>query len=353
MGRRWTHEEISFITENAPFLTNKDLAIKLARSESAIRNFTHKLSVPNRQNKWSPEEDGRLKKLYNGKLDHGLLEQFPNRTRLAIHTRATRLNLTEQHLWTEGETDLLKSVYRKLSTNDLIHIFPNRSKGAILLRSQMIHASLPRGEKRRYPVNDTFFDTPNPINCYYAGLLAADGNISKNRVRISLQRLDKKYLLEFMAALSYKGKLLDIERTSKTGKLIKSTILSFTSQNIVHKLGSIFNIIPNKTFRLEPPYLNDLTLIKCFIVGLVDGDGSIGLTYDNRTRFSLYGCEKLLTWVKFIFDKIYPSPTRYTAKVNKSPCSNSYVYDVSGRRANMIIDDLKNLDIPKFERKWV
>jgi hypothetical protein len=352
MGRKWIDEEISFIKDNASSLTNKELAIKLSRSESAIKNFVHTLSLPNRQNKWSAEKDEKLRIIYRGKLDPEILEQFPNRTRLSIHTRAVRLNLTEQCLWTEEEKRLLTSVYRDLPTGDLTHLFTNRTKGAIVARSQILHVSLPRGEKQRYSLDDTFFDTPNIKNCYYAGLLAADGNVYKNRIKISLQRLDRTYLEKFAHALSYKGNLKDSERIKKTGTHIKLTTLVFTSKNIVQKLGSIFNIVPNKTFILEPPHLEDTALIKCFIVGLIDGDGSVGVTSDNRARLSLYGCERMLTWVKLIFDKLYPSPTRYTARVNKSPRSNSYVYDVSGKRATMIIDDLKTLDIPKFQRKW-
>ena len=33
--------------------------------------------------------------------------------------------------------------------------------------------------KRKYSVDDAFFKIPNLLNCYYAGFIAADGNISK------------------------------------------------------------------------------------------------------------------------------------------------------------------------------
>ena len=34
-------------------------------------------------------------------------------------------------------------------------------------------------QRRKYNVNDCFFETPNIVNCYYAGFIAADGCIRK------------------------------------------------------------------------------------------------------------------------------------------------------------------------------
>ena len=351
MSRRWTEEEIKFVKQNASLLSNKELSSRLVRSESAIKNFLHTLNLPNRQNLWSNEEDELLCSLYKNKLDKQLLQHFPNRTRLSVHTRATCLGLTDQQIWDEKEIQILKEGYATTALKDLVKLLPNRTKKTILNRASVLGVSQPFGEKQRIYVDDAFFTKLTILNCYYAGLLAADGNISGNNITISLQRGDKYYLEVFAYHLDYAGNIKDYTKLQKSGFVSHFSTLSFTSKKIVEDLERHFYLIPNKTFILKSPNITDTDMIKAFIIGLYDGDGSIVKAIDNRDRLILYGCQALLEWVKSIFDSLYSSH-RYTSKVNKSNRSNSYTYEVSGERATRIITDLKKIDVPHFVRKW-
>ena len=61
----------------------------------------------------------------------------------------------------------------------------------------------PTGYKQRtYNVDDFFFNIPNELNSYYAGFIAADGNIRSvpmNTQRIQVPIYDQAYLIPILA----------------------------------------------------------------------------------------------------------------------------------------------------------
>lgn len=75
-------------------------------------------------------------------------------------------------------------------------------------------------------------------------------------------------------------------------------------------LKTNFNIIPAKSLILDPPNINweDKDLIDAYIIGLIDGDGSIGFSTSVRTQphffISLIGTSQVLSFVKRRFEEI-------------------------------------------------
>ena len=63
------------------------------------------------------------------------------------------------------------------------------------------HVNSSRFIRRKYNLNDSFFSHENLTidSCYWAGFIAADGNIAKNKkqITISLQHDDKTHLIKF------------------------------------------------------------------------------------------------------------------------------------------------------------
>lgn len=77
--------------------------------------------------------------------------------------------------WTVVEDEILRRHYRNLPLTKLIPLLPNRTASAIKNRAAALDVM--REGNRRYRVDDGFFSHPNPLCSYWAGFIAADGNI--------------------------------------------------------------------------------------------------------------------------------------------------------------------------------
>lgn len=111
--------------------------------------------------------------------------------------------------------------------------------------------------------------------CYWAGFIAADGNVdSKNRVRIMLKYDDTTHLHKFR---DFIGSTHSISSNTST---YNRSSLEFTSRTIVEDLKNLFYIVPNKTEILDFPNISDECL-KHYIRGYFDGDGSICESFSN------------------------------------------------------------------------
>lgn len=129
-----------------------------------------------------------------------------------------------------------------------------------------------------------------------------------------------------------------------------------TSKKICDDLYNNFNITPNKSLTYNPPIL-DNTFLDCFIMGLIDGDGSIGFQKRKYSKDSLYisivGTKETCLLVKDKFEKIINKETSNIFQRNKE--KNFYSYRVSDRNARKIFmyffkqyHDI----LPTLKRKW-
>ena len=157
--------------------------------------------------------------------------------------------------------------------------------------------------KRIYDCNDHFFSEDNEKSFYWAGFIAADGNIEKYKPRltISLSSIDRQHLEKFKNDLSFSGKIFDIIREDKRinfNKKYNSSYIRITSRQIINDL-SRFNITSNKSKTYQfPEHLSDNKNIRHFIRGIIDGDGWI---YKN-VGSSTIGLSGTLSCVNFIFN---------------------------------------------------
>lgn len=107
---------------------------------------------------------------------------------------------------------------------------------------------------------------------YILGLLATDGNIYRNCVRIgSIADNNMDMLYAFRDFLDYK---VDITGTFRKEKKATYYSAAFKNQDVVEYLSG-FGITPKKTFNVKLRYINWHVLR-----GIFDGDGSI--THDKR-----------------------------------------------------------------------
>lgn len=120
--------------------------------------------------------------------------------------------------------------------------------------------------------NDNFFSNISPESFYWAGFIAADGNLfvkqSKyKQIRIELSIKDRSHLEKFKKCVQFSGEIKNhIDRSSCS--------LTITSNAMFDDLVK-FNIVPQKSLTYEfPKWLSSHNLVNHFIRGVFDGVGS-------------------------------------------------------------------------------
>lgn len=204
-----------------------------------------------------------------------------------------------------------------------------------------------------YKRNENFFNANNLTlkSCYWAGFIAADGciNTGKNSDVLSIKIDNKDYhLLEnFLVDTECDNKILKC-----TGQ--HQSRLVITSKQWVKDLEEVFNIMSRKSLTYTYPNLIDEELIKAFIIGYIDGDGSICfIGKDKYLKLSICGTLDSCRWVKSFFDNWFEvGKAKKSIEEDKKGTKNFCEYVVYGKRALNIINLLKEIPIQKLERKW-
>lgn len=206
--------------------------------------------------------------------------------------------------------------------------------------------------ERIYKIDDNYFSNISEVNSYYAGFIAADGNINKNNpnLTITLSEKDKIFLEEFVKNLKSD---YPIRNYNSNGFPVSSLIV--TSQQICSDLKEHFNIVPDKSLIYVPPVLEQ-PYLDCFIMGLIDGDGTIGFSARKTCKDSLYitliGTKDSCDLVKNRFEEILGKTTASLHQTDKN--KNSYTYRISDKNARIIFSYFyeKYHYLPTLTRKW-
>lgn len=209
--------------------------------------------------------------------------------------------------------------------------------------------------KRTYNLNDFSFHEYSSESCYWAGLMAADGNLSSNNPKafsLALKESDQGHIEKFKKWLNYEGKVRK-EGRKYTYKGVESVKYSYslcaTSEQITKDLNDNFNILPKKTLILKPPHkLVEDIHIDAFIKGYIDGDGSIGLGKDLSGWLTITGTFDMMSWMKNRFEVILDS--KITKLYKKD---NIYFLVLANKKARKIISHYFNV-VPHcaLSRKW-
>lgn len=261
--------------------------------------------------------------------------------------------------WTTEEDTLLKTHYYTKTKKELGGIITTRSLGAIKVRIKQLRLH----KKVCNKVNQDVFETPNLVNCAYAGFLAADGCVTtKNRLSLCIAIKDLEYLKEFAQFLDYKNKIyyttIKPRQILNNKNLIKElktcSICTFQTPKLCQDLERNFSIIPRKTLILEPPKLVELDHILAFMSGEIDGDGWISwinnpkLKYKKKLAIYFLGTKPLLEWFKKNIDDLFPNDTKPQVRQD----GKIYYYIITGNKAYVFCKMLLCLSIPRLDRKW-
>ncbi len=209
--------------------------------------------------------------------------------------------------------------------------------------------------------NTLFFREPNLENAYWAGFIAADGNLCLKEqkykmLQIVLHNKDVEILEQFK------------EQTKSTNnihflKTKEHARLGIRATEWFDDLGKYWNITPNKTHTLQPPNLTNLEHQLAYIIGLIDGDGSIcicnfnqkhkGKTYTYpRIKFMACGTLPLMQWCSTILNKI--ELEKYNPlRVETATQSNLKYIRCDKLRAKLLLQRLLEVNVPwRLPRKW-
>ena len=365
----WTNEEIEILIDNKD-LTRGELLKILPRKKSlaTLTSKMIKLGFRKRKNpeRWTKQEIEILKN--NTHLTNKELKEqfFPQREIRGIKHKVCELKIKKTHSqarkYTKEEIDFVKENYHKIPTVDIAKKINTKLNLVMIIAyryglTSNIRILLPTNKAQSIKCNESYFKVPNLVNCYWAGFLAADGNISDfdKKKRLSLQISDKDYehCKKFADELNFSGKIS--RYTRKNG--VKMCNFSINSNKLCHDLEENFNIVPRKTLKLQPPNIIDQEMIYSYIVGYLCGDGWISKRkkYQNLFTFGFIGQKTFLDWVRKQLSKLIIDETtkqKFLDIKTKDFPNYSKISFANKTYTNDILLFLKTLKVPKLERKW-
>jgi len=249
----------------------------------------------------------------------------------------------------------------QINKNDLYDLYISKNHTAEYISQQydVSKATIGRLVKKygivklpyvKHFVDEMAFNIFTLESCYWAGFIAADGNLLKtsNLLKIKLKYDDKDHILKFCNFLKRDDKLF--EETCDGHKQIGVFVCN---KNIKNDLINNFNITPAKSFTLQPPNKIPDALIQHYIRGYFDGDGSIGIRKNGSVRLHFVsGSKNILDWIKNNID--IKTKTDHIVSVRRRSGKNFYEIEYSGKNMNNIFNWLykDSIQETRLDRKY-
>ena len=351
-GKRqfWNESEDEILRQNYGSISVETLAELLPEhSETAIRLRANKLKIKAPLYYWKDEEIELIKSLYGVFPVKSIAKQLPGRTCEAIRGKARLMGLKGiDDDWTPEETEIIKQHYNKISNKNLVELIPGRTISGIHGKAVQLKLTNPALE-----FDKNFFSTPNILNSYWAGFIAADGCVykEKNVVTIALSVKDYMWLEQLATDVNYNGSVKIYSKIKTSYGLLDCAKVAFCgAKQWVNDLNINFNVGSNKTVSLIAPTLSWENSL-AYIVGFIDGDGSI---YNTPAKsyplvVSLVGTYEMMEWIKNAFYVIAPSSQAVTP-----PHRHKSIWSCSatGKRSKLILETLANASVRHLPRKW-
>lgn len=221
-------------------------------------------------------------------------------------------------------------------------------------------------KRNRTEINSKFIDNYFEVidteeKAYFLGLIYADGNVREHNngyfLSIELLRSDK-YILERLASeLQCGNKIYDRDRITNFGESHMSNFTSCNSKKLYDDL-SRFNIIQDKS-HITTSFKNieeliPLNLIRHFLRGLVDGDGTISKRFTTfQNAIAIY--QNTIDFCNDFDRLLRVSMNDDSIFSNISLNKNSGVYNLRYRRINdvqRICNHLYNNSTIYLKRKY-
>jgi hypothetical protein len=193
--------------------------------------------------------------------------------------------------WSDEELSILMSKYGKEKLSNWSHSL-KRSHSSIRWKANSLGLKADRSiTNKTTEFNDRFFSLPDPLNCYIAGLIAADGCVCTKKKCVWFYQKRIEFVEYVRDSLSANNTIYFRKRE----KTEEHSIL-FSSDLIVKDLFVNFGITDNKSRNGLPRPNISYELAPFYVAGLIDGDGSISRT-EESLNFTLLCSEEVLSWI--------------------------------------------------------
>ena len=254
----------------------------------------------------------------------------------------------KKYIFTDEQKGLVVKLYKEFGSSVDVGKMFNVSHKIITKILEERGVKRTAAKKRKYKINENYFDeidTPN--KAYILGFLWADGcNFpKKGTISMSLEEQDKDILECIRNEVGSERPLefIDYSQKHDFGYVYKDQYrLLLFSTHMCKTLESI-GMVPNKSLIVTFPKISS-HLIRHFIRGLFDGDGSVyRRKYKNRNSYqhtltitsTLMLCEELVSIVKTELDV------------------NCHIYDASNRNGITKVFNISGKNQIKKFMDWI
>jgi len=233
------------------------------------------------------------------------------------------------------DVDEAVRLYESGKTSPEVATLLGVSQRAVWLQLKKRGVKMLLGAARYRSLDRSYFSDVNPTSAYFAGFIAADGNISGHTLQFGLAPKDTEWLENFR-------KVVGIPQQVKVYK-DGYPRLSVVCEQWCADLERHYNIVPRKSLILEPPSITDERSIWAYVRGYFDGDGSANKAGNQINICS--GSKVFLEWI-----------IRDVMRAHHSifPCNGSWLSAVSGPVMRNAIDCMYRDSTPetRLSRKY-
>lgn len=182
---------------------------------------------------------------------------------------------------------------------------------------------------RKYNLNHHFFDeVDSESKAYWLGILASDGGITGEDVRLLFQRQDRNHLQKLLDDIKSDYPIHDIEKKVDE-EIRKYSSIKLHSPQMVKAL-SAYGVIERKSLTYVPPDNLPEDLERHFFRGCVDGDGSIFFV-DNPVAVSI-----TLAGSKPMVQKFMEFASKHiSSRAHLRPLHNGHIFAVEYKGTNI------------------
>ena len=156
-------------------------------------------------------------------------------------------------------------------------------------------ATVISNQNRQKTKKEDYFSHQSHNMAWILGFIASDGTISKKRntINIGLSAIDIEILEKIKKEINIGNEIT----TYTTSDGFQCASLAWTCEQHKKDLAQ-YNIIPQKTFKLHPPYQLDKKYWIDYIRGYFDGDGCINYLKNGSKRWQICSATpEILQWI--------------------------------------------------------
>ena len=337
LGRQWSEDEVERLIRMFPdpeIHVDDLIAAFPGRGEASIKHKAGGLGLIRPQHgkglRWAPEQQYRLTTLFpDPSVSRDDLMNLFQRSWDSVRKMAERMGLSrvendtpeqakfrheravkaglasssaEKKSWTNEEIALLRELYPdpKTAADDICSGL-GRAWSAIKMKAKAMGLSRSR---KKYEVRSDYFDViDSDEKAYWLGFIAADGGIVGIRgLKIELAIKDADHVRAFRDIIAPNAETYDVPPkvlTSLRKEYLSSggVGIRLSERRLVESL-SRYGIVSGKSRTFLWPHELNEDFAKAFVVGYVDGDGTLCVTAENILMFSLLGTESFLDSVR-------------------------------------------------------